>query len=139
MPQALVAAALPAAIGAVGSLGGAIVGSRSQNKATKASQDANMAALQYQRERDTLGRQDWEKAMRAYEANRNALLRRYGVDVPASAYGAPLGQPMGAQPRQPMYGGAQGFQPQMQRSPLRGVRGNIGDMLRRGGYTGRMA
>lgn len=133
----------PAIIGAVGSLGGAIVGSRSQNKATEASSRANAAALQYQREKDTLGRQDWEKAMRAYEANRNALLRRYGVDVPASAYGAPMGQQQAMGVRQPMYGAgpARGVQPQMRRSPigLRGMQGNLGEILRRGGYTGRMA
>lgn len=125
MPQAALVAALPAAIGAAGSIGGAIVGSRSQNKATKASQDANRAALQYQRERDTLARQDFNKAMRAYEANRNALLQRYGISVPTVQEQPPMGPNPELMARGPQQG-----------QPIRGIPGNLGALIRGGGYTG---
>lgn len=123
MPGALAAPI----IGAVGSLGGALIGSRQAGKAQQSQERANAAALQYQREQDTMNRSDWAKAMEAYQANRNALLQRYGISVPQA--------PMAQAPGPGMPPGQEMRRGPMQGRPLRGIPGNLGAFAR-GGYTG---
>lgn len=93
-----------AAIGALGSLGGAAIGARSEGQARKEQSRANREALQYQREKDAMSRQQWQQAMAAYEANRNALLRRYGMDIGGPAPGPDMNPRPGAVPRRPTLG-----------------------------------
>jgi hypothetical protein len=84
MPPVVIAAGIAAA----GTLGGAALASRSSNKATDASSKANAEALAYTKEQETARRADYDKATQAYQrqweawnAQRMALLQRYGVDV----------------------------------------------------------
>ena len=75
--------------------------SKSANKATKAQQEANAAALAFEREKYADTRANYEKAMGAYQnqwnawnQGRMALLQRYGVDVaPFQQAGAPASGP----------------------------------------------
>jgi len=85
MPAAVV---VPALITAAGAAGGAYLQSRASNKATDASSRANAEALAYTKEQETARRADYAQAQEAYQrqweawnAQRMALLQRYGVDV----------------------------------------------------------
>jgi hypothetical protein len=67
---------------------GGVLQSRATNKATAASSKANTEALDYTKEQETARRADYDKATAAYQqqwnawnAQRMALLQRYGVDV----------------------------------------------------------
>jgi hypothetical protein len=106
------AAALPAITAVaplVGTLGAGILGSRSQGKATDASLQAQREALAYEKQKDAERKAEYDKAMKMYQAqmeawqgNRRALARRYGINVPESAAGAGAGSassPGGAVPR----------------------------------------
>jgi hypothetical protein len=84
MPPVVIAAGIAAA----GTVGGAYLASRSSNKATDASSKANAEALAYTKEQEAGRRAEYEKATQAYQrqweawnAQRMALLQRYGVDV----------------------------------------------------------
>ena len=98
MPPVVIAAG----IGAAGSLIGGALQNRAQGRATEAGLQANREALAYQREQDAKR----EAAMQAYQANREALLRRYGVDIgqgappvaAAGAAGRPIQSAMGRVP-----------------------------------------
>jgi len=96
MPPAVIAAG----IGAAGVLGGSIISSRSSNKATQASADANKQALDYTKEQDAARRAEYDKAMTAYQAQweawnaqRMGLLQRYGVNVTGMSPQQPQQQP----------------------------------------------
>ena len=118
-------------IPAAASLAGSAISAISGGKATKAQTKANDQALAYQRQQDTMSRADWNKAMQAWEANRNQLLQRYGIPIqqaqaqPQRVAQVP-GQPMPSGPGQPA---------PAQYEQLRGVPGNLEDLMRRG-YTG---
>ena len=104
MPQAVVIAALPYAIGAAGTVAGAVIAKKSADKATKASATANAEALAYTKEQETGRRAEYEKATQAYQrqweawnGQRMALLQRYGVDVSGmQAPPMPGSQPQGS-------------------------------------------
>lgn len=88
-----VAVAIPAGIAAVGTLGGAALGGKAAKEAAKIQLQGTREALAFQREQETARRAEYDKAMGQYEAkwgawnaSRNALLQRYGIDVgPAPA------------------------------------------------------
>lgn len=73
---------IPAAIGAASSLGGAALGGKGAKQAAKLQMQSQDKALGFAREQEMARRQDWQQAMAAYNANRNALLQRYGISVP---------------------------------------------------------
>lgn len=84
MPPLVVAAGITAA----GALAGGALASRASNKATSASSKANAEALAYTKEQEAARRADFAQAQQAYQrqweawnAQRMALLGRYGVDV----------------------------------------------------------
>lgn len=101
----------PAVIGAgiagVTQLGGALIGSRAQGNAAKAQERATMRAMALERERDAEARRrydasqaDYQRRLAAYEANRRAVLEKYGarfVDAPGAAPGPAAATP-GAAP-----------------------------------------
>jgi len=106
MPPA-VAAGAAAAAPAVGQIGGAIIQSRAQNKATEAQQQSAREALAFSKERLAGGDADYARKMQAWEAGRNALMQRYGIDIaPPMPGGGPGGGmpggggPQGAVPRE---------------------------------------
>jgi hypothetical protein len=106
MPPVVIAAGIAAA----GTLGGAALASRSSNKATDASSKANAEALAYTKEQETTRRADYAQAQQAYQrqweawnAQRMALLQRYGVDV--SGMQAPQTQLTMPPNAQPLMGG----------------------------------
>jgi hypothetical protein len=139
MPPVVVAAGIAAA----GSVAAGAMGSRASNKATTASAKANSDALAFQREQEAGRRAEFDKAQGRYEqqwnawnANRNALLQRYGVDI-----GSPqMGQP--AQPgTAPQTGAAPQAVPQRAPMPAAGVPARpetavlgqtLGDLMNRG-------
>lgn len=68
-------------IGGVGTLGGAALQARAQNKATEASERATREALAFSKERLAGGDADYARKLAAWEAGRNALMERYGIDI----------------------------------------------------------
>src|SRR3972149_7038562 len=80
MPPA-VAAGAAAAAPAVGQIGGAIIQSRAQNKATEAQQQSTAEALAFSKERLAGGDADYARKLQAWEAGRQALMERYGIDI----------------------------------------------------------
>lgn len=85
MPQAAVVAGISAA----GALGGGVLASRAQNKATKASSQANQRALDFEKQRYEQERAERQKAWEAYQAMREPyrraareVMRRWGYDFP---------------------------------------------------------
>src|SRR3972149_10570507 len=90
-------------IGGVGTLGGAALQARAQNKATDAASKSTAEALAFSKERLAGGDADYARKMQAWEAGRNALMQRYGIDIapPMPGGGAPGGgDPQGAVPRE---------------------------------------
>lgn len=93
-----------AIIPAAASVAGAVIGSRATNKATQSAQQANQQALAYQRQQENIRKAEYDAAVRQYreqwmawQANRDALLRRYGVDIaPPAASAAPAGPTLGS-------------------------------------------
>lgn len=80
----------------VSSLVGAGLGARGQDKATEANLTASREALAYQREKDAAMEKQWE----VWNANRMALLQRYGVDIAQFSGGGPAAaEPDVARPR----------------------------------------
>lgn len=75
-------AAAPAVVSGVATLGGALLGSRSEKKATDAQLQANREAMRYQREQDARMERQWAAAWDAYNQRRAMLMRRYGLEVP---------------------------------------------------------
>jgi len=101
MPPVVAAAAVTAAAG----LGGAALQSRSAGQANKYQDRAGQRAMEYQRERDAemqrrydAGQADFHRREAAYEANKRAVLERFGVKYPEAAAGAPAGAPGPAGP-----------------------------------------
>lgn len=95
MPQAVVAAPwfVPALLGtatAAAGVGSAALQSRASNKATQAQQQANSAALQYEREREAATQARRDKGQAAYQAAMDAWYKRNGDDG-IKRYGAPVG------------------------------------------------
>ncbi len=98
-----------AATGGIISAGGAIVGgvlmSRAQNRATDASLEANREAIAFSREQDERGTAAYEERMQIWQASRQALLDKYGIDIapptmggPGGPGGAPQGAPQAPPP-----------------------------------------
>lgn len=82
MPPAVAAAA----IGAGAGIGGALISSHSQGKASDAQARATADTLAFERDKETRKRQEYDQAMQEYrqryaqwEQQRNGLLARYGV------------------------------------------------------------
>ena len=116
----------PAAIQAGGQLAGAAVGGKGAKAAAQIQARSNAEALAFTREQDAKGRADWDKAMQAWEANRNALLQRLGVDIPQAAYRAPAA-PVKNYGDQPTWQGGPPGDPDSD---------NLAALIGRGGYTG---
>jgi hypothetical protein len=81
----------PSAIQAGGQIGAAYMGGKGADKAAQTALQGNREALAFQREQEAGRRADYEKANAAYQAkwnawnaNRMALLNRYGVDIGSS-------------------------------------------------------
>ena len=96
MPQAIV----PAIIGGATQLGGALLGAHGASNAAKAQERAGQRAMDYQRSRDAemqrrydAQQADYQRRLAAYEANKRAVLERFGVKYPEAAAGAPAGAP----------------------------------------------
>ena len=96
---------VPAVIGGVTGLGGAALGGKAQAKATEAQAKSAADALAYQKQLNAQKMDMYNKSMAdyqqkwsAWEGNREALLKRYGIDIgPASAQaGAGAPGPSGA-------------------------------------------
>ena len=86
MPAAI---AIPAIASVVAGVGGAALASHASGKASKANRTAQAEALAYEREKDAAARADRDKVLtlqanqwNAWNANRAALAKRYGVNVP---------------------------------------------------------
>jgi hypothetical protein len=84
---------------ALGTVGGALIGSRANNKATKATESATNQALAFEREKEARRRQEHDRyqaeRMRqwnAFQAQRAGLLQRWGVPMG----GRSMQQPQGA-------------------------------------------
>lgn len=97
MPPVVIAAGITAA----GAIGSAVANRSAQKRATDVGLQANREAMAYQREQDAKR----EAAMQAYQANREALLRRYGVDIgqgapPVAVASVPAGAAGPARPIQ---------------------------------------
>jgi hypothetical protein len=91
-----------AVIGAVGSLAGGLLGSRSNNKASDAEERSRREALQFEREREARRIMEFERAeaaraeyMKQWNMARQGLLKRWGVPMG----GATLGTMGGADAR----------------------------------------
>jgi hypothetical protein len=100
MPQAVLLAAIPAAA----AIGGAVVQSRAANKATKASTAANTEALNFTKSQAEAASADYARRYAAWEAERQALFQRYGINIPASAPAGPGAGVPGPQPQGPAMG-----------------------------------
>jgi len=125
MPAALVApAVISAGIGAAGSIAGGLIQSHSQNKATNAQMQANREALAYQKEQEALKQANYQRRYDAWNTSRNALLKRYGIDI-----GTPT--PVQSAAVQPQMGAAQPTN--IPRTGMGGVQTGmtIGDMVAR--------
>jgi FtsZ-binding cell division protein ZapB len=120
MPAGVVAAApiIGPAIGAVGSLAGGIIGNKAQKNATNASLQAQREALAYEKEKDAQRKAEYDKAVEVYkqqqdawQANRRAILGRYGVHLPDQAPGGMVGGGMTTPPPRVTLGSIAGAQP----------------------------
>ena len=87
MPPAVVAAGIAGAA----ALGGGALAARGANRATSAGERSTQAALQFEREREAARKAEFEAQQAAYKEQydawlqqRNALLRRYGVNIPGT-------------------------------------------------------
>lgn len=94
MPPAIVAAG----ISAVGALGGAALGARSQGQAAKSQAAATDKAMALTREQEAQRKAVYDQKMQQWTASRNALLKRYGIDIAPPTPDAPPAGPQ-AQPR----------------------------------------
>ena len=82
-----------AAISAGGTVLGAGIGAYSQGKAAKQQAEANAQALQWEKARYAQGQQDYNRRLAQWEQGRNALLSRYGIELPQSpAASAPMAE-----------------------------------------------
>ena len=120
MPPAVLAAAIPAAASVVGG----VLGQRGQNKAIDAQAASADKAMAFEREQAAKGEEAYKQQWEQWNASRNALLERYGIDIappqtagpggPGGAPGGPPGGPGGAQPRgamPPQVAAAKGINP----------------------------
>jgi hypothetical protein len=94
-------------ISAGGDIAKGILGGKAADKAAKTQLQANRETIAYQREQEAARRGDFEKANTAYQAkweawnaNRMALLNRYGVDIGSTPAPARPAAPAMAQPAQ---------------------------------------
>jgi hypothetical protein len=91
---------LAPAIGAAGSIGGAVLGGKAQNKATEAQAKSNAAALDFSKQQEAARRAEYDKAFGIWSQGRDQLLSRYGLSpmaaAAAPAAGGPSGQQQGA-------------------------------------------
>jgi Flp pilus assembly protein TadB len=119
MPQA----AVVAGIGAAATLGGAVMGSRANSKASQATERATNQALAFEREKEARRRAEHDRyqaeRMRqwnAFQAQRAGLLQRWGV-------------PMGGRSMQPQ--GASSMGARMPSGENERVRLTLGDIARK--------
>ncbi len=71
--------AINAGIGSVASLLGAGMQSRAANKATQANLLSSREGLAFAREQEAARQAQWQDAVRAWQANRSALLAHLGI------------------------------------------------------------
>ena len=77
MPPVVVAAGIAAA----GAVGGAVVSSRAQNKATKTAAQANREALDFERSQAIKAEAAYKAQWDQWQTSRNELMQRYGIDI----------------------------------------------------------
>ena len=80
-------------IGGVGTLGGAALQSRAQNKATDAASKSTAEALAFSKERLAGGDADYARKLAVWEEGRRILAQRFGIDIAPPAPVSP-GQPV---------------------------------------------
>ena len=107
MPQAIV----PAIVGGVAQLGGALIGSGAQKNATKSQERSTTRAMQMQQAQEAEARrrydQQWaefQAQKAAYGQRRDAILAKYGISIPQAQ--APAAAPGGPAPGVSAGGGA---------------------------------
>ena len=137
MPPVVIAAGITAA----GALAGGALASRASNKATDASSKANAEALAYTKEQEAARRAEYDRATEAYQrqweawnAQRMALLERYGVDVSRMQAPAPAPQGYAASPTAGFVG-SPGMNPRTANAAGAAAQGGqtVADILQRGG------
>lgn len=101
MPAEVIAAGL----GAIGIGGGAALSARAQNRATDASDRANQEAMAFQREQGGKGEEAYRARWDAWNAGRNALLEKYGIDIAPPTMSGPGGEVPGGPGAVPRPGG----------------------------------
>src|SRR4030043_200768 len=80
-------------IGGVGTIGGAAIQARAQNKATEASERSTREALAFSKERLAGGDADYARKLAVWEEGRRILAQRFGIDIAPPAPVSP-GQPV---------------------------------------------
>jgi hypothetical protein len=136
MPAAIVA---PAAIGAAGQLGGALLGSRSAGKAADQQMRANREALAWEKQRYGAALNPYNRDRQLWEQGRNALLSRYGISIPGYGTYSPVqmpGTPQVLRSQQAQQATQQQVSPGtmdwLRRETGMPADGSLGAMLRRG-------
>lgn len=82
----------------VGSLGGAALGGKAAKSAAKTQAATTDKALAFTREQEAQRKAVYDQKMQQWTASRNALLKRYGIDIAPPTPDAPPAGPQ-AQPR----------------------------------------
>lgn len=109
---------MPAAaviVPAVAAVAGAVISSRSANKATKAQSQAADAALAFERQKEQQRKAQYDKSFAMWDASRRALAARYGIDLGPSLQSMQPQQPapqpgLGYADKQQRMAEAQGMQ-----------------------------
>jgi hypothetical protein len=77
-----------------GQLGGAAIQARQANKAAEMQLQGNREALAFQREQEAARKAQFDRAYAMWNAGRNALLQRYGIDIaPEGMTGGNMAEP----------------------------------------------
>ena len=95
---------MPAAayvVPAVASVVGGYLAKRGQDNATKAGAASTDKAIAFQREQSAKGDAAYQQQMQMWQANRQALLDKYGIDIAPPSFPGPGGGAPGAVPRGP--------------------------------------
>lgn len=82
----------------VGALGGAALGGKAAKSAAKTQAATTDKALAFTREQEAQRKAVYDQKMQQWTASRNALLKRYGIDIAPPTPDAPPAGPQ-AQPR----------------------------------------
>ena len=84
---------VPAIIGGIASVGGALIGAHSASEAQKAQQQANQEALDFARQQEAARQQRWQQSTQAWEAGRKLLAQHLGLNLPDAAFNMGGGTP----------------------------------------------